>query len=62
MMNQYELETYELLLEVFDHNAIFANELIGFHSIGLSTMYRNLNHEFYKVWVTLFNKDVPNIN
>jgi hypothetical protein len=59
-MNQYELETFEIILEVYDYNAVFSNEVIGFHSIGLSTLYRNLNHEFYKVWVSLFSKDKPN--
>ncbi len=59
-MNQHELETFEINLEVYDYNAIMTNEIIGFHSIGLSTLYRNLNHEFYKVWVSLFNKDKPN--
>lgn len=60
MMNQYELETFELILEVYDYNALMANELIGYYSIGLSTLYRNLNHEFYRVWLTLFNPDKPN--
>ena len=59
-MNQYELETFELIIEVYDYNAIMTNELIGYHSIGLSTLYRNLNHEFYKIWVTLFNPEMPN--
>ena len=59
-MNQYELETFELILEVYDYNALMANEIIGYYSVGLSTLYRNLNHEFYKVWLTLFNPDQPN--
>lgn len=59
-MNQYELETFELNMELYDHNALLANELIGQYSIGLSTLYRNLNHEFYKVWVGLFDRDDPN--
>ena len=29
MMNIYELETFELNFELFDHNDVFANELIG---------------------------------
>lgn len=61
MMNQYELETFELNLEVYDHNAVLANELIGQYSIGLSTLYTNLNHEFYKHWVGVFNRENPNI-
>ena len=59
-MNQYELETFELILELYDHNAIFANELIGQYSIGLSTLHRSLNHEFYKVWIGMFHPDEPN--
>ena len=58
-MNQYELETFELILEVYDYNPLMPNELIGFYSIGLSTMHRNLNHEFYKTWLTLFNPKHP---
>ena len=56
-MNKYELETFELNLELYDHNALLANELIGQYSIGLSSLYRNLNHEFYKTWVGLFHRE-----
>lgn len=59
-MNQYELETFEMNIELFDHNDVFIDELIGIYSIGLSTLYRNTNHEFYKTWVSLFHKD--NVN
>ena len=57
-LNKLELETMELLFEVYDYNSFFPNELIGYHSIGLSTMYRYLNHEFYRTWVPLFNSEV----
>lgn len=60
-MNQYELETFELILELYDHNPIFMDEIIGQYSIGLSTLYRNLNHEFYKTWVGLFDPKEPTI-
>lgn len=60
MMNQYELETFEMVIELYDHNAVFANELIGQYTVGLSTLYRNTNHEFYKVWLGLFHKENPN--
>jgi hypothetical protein len=59
-MNKYELETFELILELYDHNPIFKNELIGQYSVGLSTLYRNLNHEFYKQWVGVFNPNDTN--
>lgn len=60
-MNQYELESFELIIEVYDHNTIVSNELIGFASIGLSTLYRHLNHEFHRVWLALTNPEVaPN--
>jgi len=58
-MNAYELETFEIIVEVYDYNAVKTNQLIGLHSIGLSTLHRNLNHEFYKVWLTLFNPEMP---
>lgn len=47
LINQYELETLELIIEVFDHNDLNVDENIGGFSVGLSTMHRNLNHEFY---------------
>lgn len=28
-MNQYELETFEMIIELYDHNAVFRNEMIG---------------------------------
>ena len=60
MMNTYELETFEMVIELYDHNAVFVNELIGIYSVGLSTLYRNTNHEFYKVWLGMFHRDNPN--
>lgn len=59
-MNQYELETFEIVIELFDHNAVLANEIIGQYSIGLSTLHRNTNREFYKIWISLWNKNQPN--
>ena len=59
-MNKYELESFELNLELFDYNSFLPNEIIGCYSIGLSTLYRNLNHEFYKVWVGMFDKNEVN--
>ncbi len=57
-MNSYELEFFELIIEVFDYNGLMMNDLIGSYSISLATLYRNLNHEFFKVWLTLFNPKV----
>jgi len=59
MMNERELETFELILELYDHNAVFRNVLIGQYSIGLSTLYRRLNHEIYKTWVGVFDPEEP---
>lgn len=53
MMNEYELESFELIFHLFDHNDILANEFVGSHSVGLSTVYRHANHVFYKVWLRL---------
>lgn len=59
MMNKYELESYELIFEAYDYNSFYSNDLLGSYSIGLSTMYRHANHEFYKVWLRLSEKDNP---
>ncbi len=56
-MNDYELETFELIVEVYDENTVMSNKLIGKQSVGLSTLYRSLNHEFHRIWLTLYNHD-----
>ena len=58
-MNDYELETFELIIELYDNNNFLWNQLIGQYSIGLSTLHRALNHEFYKTWVGCFHPDEP---
>lgn len=57
-MNEFELETWELLFEAYDRNIIFTDTLLGSCSIGLGTMYRHTN-EFYRVWLPLFNSEKP---
>ena len=59
-MNAFELEAFELIIELYDHNPIFTNDLIGIYSIGLSTLHRSMNHEIYKNWVGVFHPDDPN--
>ena len=49
------METFELNFNLYDHNRIFANELIGTYSVGLSTVNRHANHEFYRVWLRLID-------
>jgi hypothetical protein len=39
-LNRYELESFELIFEVYDHNEWANHALIGIHKIGLSTLYR----------------------
>ena len=34
--------------------------MIGQYSIGLSTLSRSENHEFFRQWVGLFDKENPN--
>lgn len=60
-MNQFELEAFELIIEVFDYNAVKSNVLIGQCSIGLSTLYRSLNHELNREWLTLLNPAMQNL-
>ena len=60
-MNMYEMETFEMNIELYDHNDVLADEFIGQYSIGLSTLYRHTNHEYYKRWITLFNPQNGNV-
>jgi hypothetical protein len=56
-LTEYELETWELKIELYDYSAFTRNRLIGGYSIGLSTLHRNSNHEFYNIWLTLLHPD-----
>ena len=56
-LTDYQLETSELIVEVFHFNAFLRNTLIGAYSIGLSTLHRNQSHEFYNAWLTLLHPD-----
>lgn len=56
-LTDYELETWELKVECMDFNAFFRNTLIGGFSLGLSTIYRNSNHEFFNIWMTLLHPE-----
>lgn len=44
-------------LQCYDFNAFLNNELVGEFAIGLSTIHRNSNHEFFNVWVSLMNPE-----
>lgn len=54
-MNEIEFENFEIKIEVYDLNEFKQNILIGLHSIGLSTLYRNPNHEIFNSWLPLFH-------
>ena len=59
-MNEFELETFEMIIEMYSHNDFLANQMIGSYSIGLSTLYRSENHEMFRQWIGIFHKDSPN--
>lgn len=52
-----ELESWELKIECMDFNAFMTNKLIGAYSVGLATLNRNSNHEFYNMWVVLLHPE-----
>ena len=56
-LTEQQLQTTDLVIEVYSKNNFFQNDLIGLYSIGLSTLYKNANHEFYNMWVVLYNQD-----
>lgn len=59
MLSDQEFQTGELMIEMFSKNRFFGNSLVGNYSIGLSTLYKNANHEYYNVWLTLSNPEYP---
>ena len=56
-MTEQDLQTTDLVIEVHSKNNFLKNDLIGLYSLGLSTLYKNANHEFYNMWVVLYNQD-----
>jgi len=48
----------EIILDVMDYNMGGFNALIGSHSVGLATLYRSMNHEFFNKWVPLMHPDM----
>jgi hypothetical protein len=56
-LNNNELENNEILLEVLDFNEFGANLLIGLYSIGLSTLFRNVNSEIFNTWLPLIHPE-----
>jgi hypothetical protein len=61
-LNKYELETFELIFQLVDHNEIQQNEVIGLYSVGLSSIYRHAKHEFHRIWLRLVNPNTDNKN
>jgi Ca2+-dependent lipid-binding protein len=60
LLNKVELQKAELSFEVWSKNNFLGNSLIGTYAVGLFTLYRNANHEFYNVWLTLTCPEFPN--
>jgi hypothetical protein len=54
-LTSVELQSFELSLDVIDYNNFTSNQLIGSYSIGLSTLHKSSNHEFFNVWLTLLD-------
>jgi len=54
-----ELQSSEITFELWSKNNYMGNDLIGLYSIGLHTLYRNANHEFFNMWLTLTSPESP---
>lgn len=59
LLSMNELQASELSFELWSKNNYMGNDLIGLYSIGLHTLYRNANHEFWNCWLTLNSPDSP---
>lgn len=57
MLSDQELDKFEILIEVMNLSSFVGNSLIGSASIGLATLYKSMNHEFYQTWLHL---TIPN--
>lgn len=53
LMNTIEFESFECKIEVYDLKQFGANQLVGIYSVGISTLYRNPQHEIYNSWLPL---------
>ena len=53
-----EFEKFEIILECIDSNMFAPNVMIGYHSIGISTLYNSASHEFYNSWLALYVSEV----
>lgn len=60
MLSKVDLMKAELSFEVWSKNNFLGNSLIGTYAVGLFTLYRNANHEFYNCWLTLTSPELPN--
>jgi hypothetical protein len=58
MLNERELESFEILFECMNYNEFTRNDLIGSASIGLASLYRNSGHELYNKWLDLTHPDM----
>eukprot|EP01084_Bolivina_argentea_P053519 98268_1 len=45
------------LIQVFDHNVIFPNKIIGSFEFNLGSIYYKKNHEIYNQWIGLANNE-----
>lgn len=53
------METFELILEVFDEQRWASNTFVGSYAIGLSTMHRFPNSEIHNKWLRLSKPENP---
>ena len=60
LLTKVALQRSELCFEVYSKNNFLGNSLIGTYAVGLFTLYRNANHEFFSCWLTLTSPEFPN--
>lgn len=59
LLNVSDLQASEITFELWSKNNYLGNDLIGIYSVGLHTLYRNANHEFFNCWLTLTSPENP---
>eukprot|EP01083_Nonionella_stella_P128179 388336_1 len=53
-----QLPRTKCVIEVFDHNSVFPNKLIGAFTFNLGSIYYRKHHEIYNQWVALSNYEI----
>ena len=53
MLNELQMQQYELNVSIYDQSDFFSNKLVGSGSIGLHYLYEQSGHEIFQRWISI---------